>query len=229
MRMPVKPDPWPSTDAIASSFSRGRDSYQRSCFFHRRLAEGLLSSWPEEGGGGRMLEIGSHEGMFTAMLKQRWPGRSLVTLDLQKLGTSGAPHVRGDGEHLPFRHGAFKLVVSGSTFQWFRRPGPSMAAILEALPEGGALGFTQFLRPSLEPMASVMAGVAGPGRFLPLMSADELKGLVEPLGKVLHWSVLEDRLHFAQMNGLHRFLKDMGVGAPSKGLKALFDGPGPEN
>jgi len=214
-------DRWPKREVIAKKFGSSRRHYKDSDSFHRQLAETLLEVAPDGVGFGRMLEIGSHTGTTTSMLKDNWPEVDLISLDLQKEGPEFGVHVQGDGEALPFGEGVFSSVFSGSTFQWFEELGASIGGVMKCLQPGGRLGFTQFLRPSLEPFASRVEEVAGSGRFLPLMEGDELESIVRRWGRVIHFSVVEEVKYFEDFKTLHLYLRNMGVGAPSVGQRAL--------
>jgi malonyl-CoA O-methyltransferase len=85
------------------------------------LVQSHVSSVP-----GNVLDIGCGTGQLLSSLGRKYPNLRLYGLDLaynmtrcaaERLGP-GATLVNGDAEHLPFRDGAFDLVVSTSTLQW---------------------------------------------------------------------------------------------------------------
>jgi ubiquinone/menaquinone biosynthesis C-methylase UbiE len=61
----------------------------------------------------------------------------------RKLHTS-LPLVVGDAEHLPFREGAFDLVVSSSSFHYWHRPEQGLAEIRRVLAPGGTVVITDW-------------------------------------------------------------------------------------
>jgi len=212
---------WPEKRVISSKFTLSRETYASSSSFHDKLSEALFKVQPKSDRSEIILEIGSHTGTTTRMVKNSFPKSAVVTLDLQREGTGLARHVQGDGEALPFDKEIFEMVISGSTFQWFSEMEQALKGILDCMKPGGLLGFTQFLSPSLEPFSSYVKEVAGGERFLPLMGKEELLSLVSRIGKLRHFSLLEEVQTFKDFGSLHRYIRNMGVGAPAVGQGSL--------
>lgn len=212
---------WPQKRVVAQKFSSSRKTYESSSSFHDKLARKLIEVQPKNIGVGPILEIGSHTGTTTKMLGEKFPNASIMTLDLQFEGTGLAPHVQADGEALPMMPETFEMIVSGSTFQWFSDLEKSLKDIMECLRPGGLLGFSQFLKPSFEPLSSFMQEVAGGNRFLPLLNYEELEALLLRIGGLKHFSRLEEVHYFENFKSLHKYVREMGVGAPAVGQSAL--------
>ena len=77
---------------------------------HLRKMDAALSIRPTD----RVLEIGSGNGSLLSILKTR--SNNVVGLDINPL-VEDHPLVIGDGRHLPFRGGAFDVVISSHTLE----------------------------------------------------------------------------------------------------------------
>ena len=93
----------------------------------------------------RLLDIGCGTGALISRLHKRFQDSELVGLDLaynmalkssERLD-SRASFVNGDAEQLPFRDGAFDLVVSASTLQWVEKLDNVFAECCRLLAPGG--------------------------------------------------------------------------------------------
>ena len=93
--------------------AKGREDYESlSEFDQRRLAR-----WIGWKGHGRILDIGGGSGMVSRVLVAE-PGTECVCIDisLPMLKHSPVPSVQADALQLPFRDGAFDLVVAAAFF-----------------------------------------------------------------------------------------------------------------
>jgi len=113
---------------VGRSFHRQAGEYDRHATVQKRvvdrlvaLAQSHISGVPAD-----ILDIGCGTGQLLSFLGRKYPAARLYGLDLaynmsrhaaERLGR-GAMLVNGDAEQLPFREGAFDLVVSTSTLQW---------------------------------------------------------------------------------------------------------------
>jgi malonyl-CoA O-methyltransferase len=138
---------------IRRNFARRAQSYDRHAEMQRRMAHGLVAA---VGGSlaraGRILEIGCGTGYLTGLLRQANGMAQLVALDLdaalvaaarRRLGPgpgAGVAWLVADGE-IPLR-GSYDLIIANATFQWFTRPGETLAAYYRSLAPGGVLAFS---------------------------------------------------------------------------------------
>ena len=113
---------------VGRSFHRQAGQYDQHTSVQKRVVDRLLGlvaghavNEPAEA-----LDIGCGTGRLLAALHDQYPQTRLYGLDLaynmtccarERLGHD-ALLVNGDAEQLPFREGAFDLVVSSSTLQW---------------------------------------------------------------------------------------------------------------
>ena len=136
---------------IRRNFARRARSYDRHAEMQRRMAHGLAAAVGEPlARAGRILEIGCGTGYLTGLLRQANREARLVALDLdaalvdaarRRLGPeAGVAWLVADGE-TPLR-GEYDLIIANATFQWFTRPGETLAALYRNLAPGGVLAFS---------------------------------------------------------------------------------------
>lgn len=113
---------------VGRAFHQQAGEYDRHATVQKRVVDRLMSlvqshvsTVPAD-----VLDIGCGTGQLLSSLGRQYPASRLYGLDLaynmtrcaaERLG-QGVTLVNGDAEHLPFRDGAFDLVVSTSTLQW---------------------------------------------------------------------------------------------------------------
>jgi malonyl-CoA O-methyltransferase len=136
---------------IRRNFARRAASYDQHADMQRFMAHGLVAVGGDSlARAGRILEIGCGTGYLTGLLRQANAAARLVALDLdatlvaaarQRLGPeAGVAWLVADGE-APLR-GSFDLIIANATFQWFTRPGETLAAYYRSLAPGGVLAFS---------------------------------------------------------------------------------------
>jgi malonyl-CoA O-methyltransferase len=136
---------------IRRNFARRAWSYDRHAEMQRRMAHGLVAAVGESlARAGRILEIGCGTGYLTGLIRQANREARLVALDLdaalvdaarRRLGPeAGVAWLVADGE-TPLR-GEYDLIIANATFQWFTRPGETLAALYRNLAPGGVLAFS---------------------------------------------------------------------------------------
>jgi malonyl-CoA O-methyltransferase len=136
---------------IRRNFARRARSYDRHAGMQRRMAHGLVTAVGEAlTGAGRILEIGCGTGYLTGLIRQANREARLVALDLDAALVDAARRRLGpeaevawlvaDGENL--LRGEYDLIIANATFQWFTRPGETLAALYRNLAPGGVLAFS---------------------------------------------------------------------------------------
>ena len=94
-------------------------------------------------GGGRILDLGGGDGTLRAPLRAR--GYAYVNVDLAPMGPGA---VRGDAQRLPFRDGAFDVILSGDSLEHFPDPRLAVAECKRVLrPDGRFVIWVPFLHP----------------------------------------------------------------------------------
>ena len=133
------------------------------------MAHGLVAAVGEPlARAGRILEIGCGTGYLTGLIRQANREARLVALDLdaalvaaarRRLGPeAGVAWLVADGETLI--RGEYDLIIANATFQWFTRPGETLAALL---PELGPRGRPGLLHPGAPNLSGTGRGPE-PGR-----------------------------------------------------------------
>lgn len=140
---------------VRSSFHRHAAEYEAYADVQKRVVARLTDFLRDESlAPAHLLDIGTGTGMLLRALHGLYPTARLAGLDLAlgmcrtaRGGFDDSDRVgvlAGDAERLPFRDGAFDLVVSTSTYQWLEEPVPAFMEALRVLRPGGLFCFALF-------------------------------------------------------------------------------------
>lgn len=131
--------------AIATSFGKAAETYDKHAAFQRDVGHRLLEKLPSNLSGKRVLDLGCGTGYFSALLQER--GADLVCVDIsqgmldkaqQRCGKKGrATFVLADAENLPFGENSFDYVFSSLALQWCCDLSYPLKEIRRVLREGG--------------------------------------------------------------------------------------------
>ena len=139
---------------VRESFHRQAADYDGHAVVQSRVVErvvGLLRA--ERVSPSRLLDIGAGTGRLLAKLVDLYPEATAVGADLAlgmcrtaaaNLAGKGVRIVNADAERLPFRDGAFDLVLSTSTYQWLASLDQAFAEARRVLAPGGLFCFALF-------------------------------------------------------------------------------------
>ena len=114
-----------SKDAIAASFGKAAETYDKHAAFQRDVGRRLLAKLPDNLTGKRVLDLGCGTGYFSLQLKER--GAEVVCGDIsqamldkavQRCGKERMRYVLADAESLPFDDASFDYVYSSLALQW---------------------------------------------------------------------------------------------------------------
>jgi malonyl-CoA O-methyltransferase len=188
---------------IRRNFARRARSYDRHAAMQRFMAHGLVAAagkWLVRAR--RILEIGCGTGYLTALLRQINGQARLVALDLdaalvtaarRRLGPeAGVSFLVADGE-APIR-GEYDLIIANATFQWFTRPGETLAAYYCGLAPGGVLAFSTLGPDTFQELAAALTQAA---RNLSLPTAPPIPA--QGFGDRETWAHLLHRAGFAKV------------------------------
>jgi malonyl-CoA O-methyltransferase len=210
--------------AIGRNFARRAASYDAHAGVQRLMGHRLLARaadiLPQAR---RILEIGCGTGWFTGLLRLANPDACLVSLDLDAALVAAARRRLGpeaqvtwlvaDGETLGT--GSFDLIIANASFQWFSRPGATLAEYCRSLRPEGHLAFSTLGPGTFQELAGALQQAAN---SLELSAGPEI-----PATRFLHrdaWSDLLTRAGFrpselvqetltATFPSVREFLKDL--------------------
>ena len=133
---------------VCNSFHRHAEEYEAYADVQKRVVARLAGMLEGESlAPTDLLDIGTGTGMLLRALHDLYPMARLTGLDLAlgmcrtaRGGFNDSDRVEvlaGDAERLPFRGGAFDLVVSTSTYQWLEEPTAAFTEACRVLRTGG--------------------------------------------------------------------------------------------
>ncbi|NIY87543.1 malonyl-ACP O-methyltransferase BioC [Vibrio campbellii] len=140
-------------EAIASSFGKAAETYDKHAAFQRDVGHRLLDKLPENLTGKRVLDLGCGTGYFSQLLQQR--GAEVVCGDIsqdkaqQRCGTQQMQYQIADAENLPFDDESFDYVFSSLALQWCVDLSYPLREIRRVLKAGGAGCFSTLADGSL--------------------------------------------------------------------------------
>ncbi len=130
--------------AIASSFSKAAETYDKHAAFQRDVGHLLLAKLPADLSGKRVLDLGCGTGYFSALLQQR--GADVVCVDIsqemlnqarQRCTQGKATYVLADAENLPFEDCSVDYVFSSLALQWCTDLSYPLKEVRRVLKNGG--------------------------------------------------------------------------------------------
>jgi malonyl-CoA O-methyltransferase len=218
---------------VRAAFSRGAAGYDERAATQRTVQERVLSLAAEAAPSARrVLDVGAGTGALLARLRAARPGLAAAAIDVApgmcaaaRAALPGALVARADAEALPFRPGAFDLVLSTSTFQWLARPGPALAEVRRVLAPGGILCLALFGARTLHELRDVWrasASGAARERLHHFLGRDDLVAALGAAG-LLGRAVFEEDLveRHPDARAVLRSLKAVGASSAVPGRRGL--------
>jgi malonyl-CoA O-methyltransferase len=217
---------------VRRSFSRSAAAYDGHAAVQRTVQDRMLAAIAEIAAGPRrVLDVGSGTGALLARLAAARPALRTAAIDLAP-GMAAATRVRlpaalvaaADAEALPFRDGAFDLVLSTSTLQWLPRLEPAFAEARRVLAPGGVLAVALFGARTLHELRDAWRAAAGARgaathRFF---AREEVAAALDASGLAVRSVTEEDVLeHHADARALLRSLKTIGATNAVPGARGL--------
>jgi malonyl-CoA O-methyltransferase len=155
---------------IQRRFDRAATSFDDADFVHAVTREGLLTRLePLIIEARRILDLGSATGATGRLLRKRYRGAQVVSLDASigmarralagRSWFSKASAVQADARRLPFANGAFDLVVANQLLPWLPEPDPAFAEVARVLRPGGVFAFATLGPDSLQELRRAWASV----------------------------------------------------------------------
>jgi len=156
---------------LRAAFSRGAAVYEARAVLQAEVARRVEALARDAAPGAkRALDVGCGAGSLLGSLRGRRPGLLATGVDLslgmarlsrERLGSGAA--VAGDAEALPFRGGAFDLVVSTSALQWVAEIERALAEMRRVLAPGGAACLALFCGDTLFELREAWRAALPPG------------------------------------------------------------------
>lgn len=206
---------------MRNSFDRAAPDYDRLAGLQRQVGEQLLSWLPALGPEGWLVDLGAGTGWCSRHLKQRYPGRPLLQLDIAEGMLHQSRHrfsppatywVAGDVEHLPLANGRATLVVSNLALQWCLEPERVMEQVFHLLCPGGTFIFSTFGVGTLEELRRAWQKLDGYSHVIPFVEAAQLTNGLELAGFSQIQMVTEKiRLCYPSLSSMLRELKGIGA------------------
>jgi malonyl-CoA O-methyltransferase len=208
---------------VRAAFSRGAAAYDARAGVQALVRSRVLGLAAEAAPRARrVLDVGCGTGRLLADLLQARPALAAAGVDLSPAMCSAAgaaaPRARvvaGDAEALPFRPGAFDLVVSTSTFQWLPVLEPALAECARVLAPRGRLVLCLFGAGTLHELTGAWrAAAAGraPDRTHRFFTAGDVERALGAAGLRLHGLEEEERVeHHPDARAVLRSLKAIGA------------------
>lgn len=199
---------------IKRAFGSSSDTYDSSCDIQRIVADNLINHIKVDNTE-KILEIGTGTGIFTNLIKEKFPDSSVFCLDiahsLLKKAQKKMPdnfYICGDGENLPVL-GGFDIVVSSSSLQWFQNLSESLPKLAET---ANKFAFSVFVEGTFAEM-SVINSMTGFGSVYPLPQYEKI------IKSLSHFEIqYEVKDYVIYYDSVQEFLKKQ------KGTGATFSG-----
>lgn len=137
---------------VRRHFSSHAGEYDRYAVVQKRVVSRLLQMLGDDGStAGPVLEVGCGTGALSRRLRERLPALPLIVSDIAHGMTRHAAQavpgvlaLDADAQGLPFRGGAFGLVLSSSVYQWMNDLPRAFAESARVLVPGGRFAFALF-------------------------------------------------------------------------------------
>jgi len=223
---------------VRAAFSRGAAGYDGRAEVQAEVRARVLSLVAAAAPAARrVLDVGCGTGRLLADLAhpdRARPGLRTAGIDLApgmcaaaRAAAPSAAVSAADAEALPFRDGAFDLVLSTSTFQWLERLGPAVRECARVLAPGGRLLVALFAERTLHELRTAWrAAAAGrlPDRTHRFFTPGEVGEALAAAGlRDVEVHEAERVEHHADARALLRTLKAIGAqnAAPGAGTAGL--------
>lgn len=227
----------PDTSRIAAAFHRKAVEYDQHVLVQKRVVAQLarsvelhLNRVPEH-----ILDVGTGTGALLERLHSRYPDARLAGVDIalnmclrtqQKLSTA-CHAVNGDAKCLPFRTGAFDLVVSASVLQWVGNLSAALHELRRVVRPGGDISLAFFCDGSLGELQHCFRDAVSRcstdnsqrmSRLHDFRTVDDVKSIVNEMDFERFVVSVETEVDwYDDLHSLLRSIKNIGAGTVSGG------------
>ena len=227
----------PDSDKIAAAFHKKALEYDQHVLVQKRVVSNLTKSVelhqnrvPEH-----ILDVGTGTGALLEKLHSLYPYAHLTGVDVainmclctqQKLGDI-CQAVNADAESLPFKNGAFDLVVSASALQWVSNLSAALHEVRRVVRPGGDIRLAFFCSGTLgELHQSFSAAVGrcsnyggkGTSRLHEFWTVDEVTSILNEMDFEQFVVSVETEVDwYDDLHSLLRSIKNIGAGTVTGG------------
>lgn len=158
---------------IRKNFSRSAVTYDDHAAVQKKCAEKLIGLIDLDYFSD-ILEIGCGTGVYTALLKEKYPDIEMTAVDIspemvdlarQKVSGDNLTFLVSDAEDLNTDK-KFDLITSNASFQWFSGIDKAMSCFLEHLAPGGTISFSMYGPETFRELKEVLGTHFGPRQWL---------------------------------------------------------------
>lgn len=217
---------------LKGNFSKSAVTYDDHAEVQKRCAEKLmdiidLDYFP------RILEIGCGTGVFTALLKDRYPDAEITALDIsphmvdvarKKLADKKVHFEVSDGEGI-VKDKKFDLITSNASFQWFENLDTAFSAFASHLSKEGLLCFSMYGPETFREFKEVLGLHLGPRQWLTSSRFVEKDQVGDLLNKYFNKFELYEENYSVDFFSIWDFLQNIKKsGSRGDGLRGAFLG-----
>ena len=222
---------------IAAAFHQQAVEYDQHVLVQKRVVAQLAGSVEQHLNRppGHILDVGTGTGALLERLHLRYPEACLTGVDIalnmclrtrQKLGSS-CYVVNGDAESLPFKTGAFDLVVSASVLQWVGNLAVALHELRRVVRPGGNINLAFFCDGSLGELQHCFRDVLNccsadnsckTSRLHDFWTVDDVTSIVNEMNFEKAVVTVESEVDwYDDLYSLLRSIKNIGAGTVSGG------------
>lgn len=227
------------TGRIAAAFHQKAVEYDQHVLVQKRVVANLARSvelhlkQPP----GHLLDVGTGTGALLERLHSMYPAACLTGIDIalnmclrtqQKLGND-CRIVNGDAECLPFRSGAFDLIVSASALQWVGDLPAALHEIRRVVRPGGSISLAFFCQGTLGELQYCFRDATGRcgadnsrriSRLHAFRTVDDAKSILNKMDFERVVVTVETEVDwYDDLHSLLRSIKNIGAGTVSGGTE----------
>ncbi|MFH4736111.1 malonyl-ACP O-methyltransferase BioC [Vibrio diabolicus] len=146
----------PNKQAIAASFSKAADTYDKHAAFQRDVGHRLLDKLPNDLTHQRVLDLGCGTGYFSQLLQERGAevfcvdiSQEMLSKAMMRCGHERMNYALADAENLPFDDTSFDYVFSSLALQWCADLSYPLREVRRVLKANGKAAFSTLAEGSL--------------------------------------------------------------------------------
>ena len=210
---------------VHANFSKNAASYDDHAAVQRQCAEKLIKMAGE--GHARILEVGCGTGIYTSLLRRKYPAALITALDIsddmigvarRKISDENAFFIADDAEDISIS-GTFDLITSNASFQWFDDLDTSFKLFSKLFDKNGLLCFSMYGPGTFNEFKEVLSAHFGRRQWLNSSDFMSFKDIGSLVRKHFHNVKMKEEYIKVEFESLFGFLKDIKYsGTRGRGL-----------